>query len=223
MKRASLLAAAAIVLVANAFGLLHAWQNRSGPVETEITLTQREIPLSYKSNDEDSGVALNLTWMNPYWFPFPSEQHASWLDQKTLKELGFDTALPPSDDRAMEFYQRQRPKRSFVALEYDGPAWSERIEALNRLVQQRANFPEGFGPETVIQSTSRLIAIDASNDAAQLRARHPDRTSIIIVPAVVSIGVESSAPAIQGTSFKGRPAVRRHTGRAFLNPRSTAV
>ena len=34
MKRASLLLAAAIVVVANAFALVHAWRNRSGPIQT---------------------------------------------------------------------------------------------------------------------------------------------------------------------------------------------
>ena len=33
MKRTSLAAAAAVVLVANLFALLHAWRNRSGPVD----------------------------------------------------------------------------------------------------------------------------------------------------------------------------------------------
>ena len=43
MKRTSLLAAAAIVLIANTFALVHAARNRSGSPESDVTLTQREL------------------------------------------------------------------------------------------------------------------------------------------------------------------------------------
>ena len=46
MKHTSLLAAALIVLIANTFALAHAWRNRSGAMTTDITLTERELPLS---------------------------------------------------------------------------------------------------------------------------------------------------------------------------------
>src|SRR5438067_11450665 len=123
MKRASLLAAAAIVLVANAFALVHAWRNRSGPVEADITLTERELPMSYSFDDDDSGVSLDLRWLNLAWVSFGLERPPLWLDQKALQELGFDTSVAASDEKASEFYQRQRARRGFVALEYDGPAW----------------------------------------------------------------------------------------------------
>src|SRR5207244_311751 len=47
MKRGSLLAAAAVVLAANALTLVHVWRNRSGPADSDITLTERELPESY--------------------------------------------------------------------------------------------------------------------------------------------------------------------------------
>src|SRR5947208_1783831 len=122
MKRASLLLAAAIVVVANAFALVHAWRNRSGPIQTDITLTERELPVSYRWNEDESGVALDLRWLNPAWASFGWERAALWLDQKALQELGFETSVAPSDEKAFEFYQRQRARRAFVALEYDGPA-----------------------------------------------------------------------------------------------------
>ena len=176
MKHATLLAAVAIVLVANLFGLVHAWRNRSGPLEADITLTERELPLAYRSNDEDSGVGLDLRWSDPGRVLFPRGDFASWLDQEKLQELGFDTGVAPSADKAAEFYQRQRARRAFVALEYDGPTWREHFE-------------------NVRPSESRLTAVDASTDAARLRARHPDRSMVIIVPAVLRIAVWPSRPA----------------------------
>jgi len=128
MKRASLLAAAAIVLVANMFALVHAWRNRSGSIETNITLTERELPLSYNLNEDDTGVSLDLRWLGLVRASFGWERPALWLDQKALQELGFDTSVAPSDDKAIEFYQRQRARRAFVALEYDGPAWRKHLE-----------------------------------------------------------------------------------------------
>src|ERR1700730_4972868 len=113
MKRGSLVAAAVVVLVANGFALLHAWRNRSGPVESDITLTQRELPKSYDKMDEDSGVALNLQWIDKQGWSSLSP----WLDQKILQEVGFDTRVAPSDKAASDFYARQRARRVFVALE----------------------------------------------------------------------------------------------------------
>jgi Domain of unknown function (DUF4824) len=188
MKRASLFAAAAIVLIANAFTLAHAWRNRSGPVEADVTLTERELQQAYKANEDDSEVALTLRWNDPQT-PWPWDQ-MSWLDQKTLRELGFDTTLPPSDRAAPEFYQRQLPRRAFVALEYDGPAWRKWMDDLDQRSQEHPELPQANVLKNQRDSGSRLIAIDAGTNATQLRARHPDRGAVIIVPAVIRIAVE---------------------------------
>ncbi len=189
MKRASLFAAAGIVLIANAFALAHAWRNRAGAVDADLTLTERELQHSYQSNEDDSEVALNLRWNNPE-LSWPWERQMSWLDEKTLRELGFDTSVPPSKDAAPEFYQRQRPLRVFVALEYDGPAWRKWMDDLERKAQEHPELPQANLPKNLRESASRLVAIDASSDATRLRAHYPDRGSVIVVPAVIRIAVE---------------------------------
>jgi Domain of unknown function (DUF4824) len=195
MKRGSLVAAAVVVLVANGFALLHAWRNRSGPVESDITLTQRELLKSYDKMDEDSGVALNLQWIDKQGWSSPSP----WLDQKILQEVGFDTRVAPSDKAASDFYARQRARRAFVALEYDGPNWSKWIDQFEQQAQaaSRIYTPPGNQRET----STRLVAIDASGDVARLRARHPDRSSVIIVPAVIDIRVEPAAAKNPGRLY----------------------
>src|SRR5437762_3329169 len=55
VKPLSLIAAGAVVLIANTFALLHAARNRSGEPESEIVLTQRE--LTYYTDPDDSGVS----------------------------------------------------------------------------------------------------------------------------------------------------------------------
>jgi Domain of unknown function (DUF4824) len=182
MKRTSLITAAAIVLIANAFALIHARNNRSGSVETDITLTERELPVSYNSNDEDSGVSLDLRWTSPGW--------RTWLDQKKLQEIGFDTTVGPSDDKAPEFYRRQRSRRAFVALEFDGPAWRQHLDDVQRQIRERPELAQSYLPAN-LESESRLIVMDASDDALRLRARHPNRNTVVIIPAMVGIVLDA--------------------------------
>ena len=61
MKHASLIAAAALVLLANAFALIHASLNRSGEIEADMVLTERE--LTNYADPDDSGVSLTLRWV----------------------------------------------------------------------------------------------------------------------------------------------------------------
>jgi len=184
MRRVSLFAAAAIVLVANGFALAHAWQNRTGPAYTDIVLTEREIPQAFDSAGDDSGITLNL-------FPTFGQPQSAWLDARKLRDLGFDTFATPSDPHANEFYERQRAKRVFVALELNGPAWAKWSDSLQ---QQAPDYLEAMPPaqsQLLRRTASRLFEIDADTDATRLRARHPDRSSVIIIPAVLRIVLES--------------------------------
>jgi len=146
MKNASLITAAAIVIIANAFALVHAALNRTGPPEAEIVLTERELRHWAPSpKDEDSGVDLHLQWV----------------------QLSIDEANPTPDSQ--RDYQRRRARRAFVALEFDGDAWHAWAES------HRA----------AASTSSHLVATDADTDAGRLRARHPDRTRVIILPVAL--------------------------------------
>jgi len=190
MKRTSLLAAAAVVLVANTFALAHAWRNRSGAVTTDITLTERELPLAYNSDNDDSGVAFNLRWTDPQGFIYAAYDPAPWLDQNHLQELGFDTSLAPSDHDAYDYYLRQRPRRGFVALEYDGLSWQKWIDDVEAQAKKQSLVAPYMTQANSREAATRLLVIDSSSDPVRLRARHPDRGSVIIVPAVIRIGAQ---------------------------------
>ena len=100
MKFVSLFAAAALVILANVFALVHAAINRSGHPDAEITLTERE--LNYFAGSDDSGVALNLRWVDTSIVPNapappPDQQVSTLLNQAKLEELGFDCHVDPSD------------------------------------------------------------------------------------------------------------------------------
>ncbi len=179
MKNVSLATGVAIILIANAFALIHAVRNRAGTPDAELTLTNRELSYySYYNSDDDSGVTLNLRRVGPAFYSFSNR----WLDQQKLQQLGFDCSVNPAGKNAVRFYQRQRPRQAFVALEYDGPAWLAWLDEYNRATEERAR------PHSTIQE-SHLLAIDADLDAGALRVRHPDRSSIVIVPAVIGIGL----------------------------------
>jgi hypothetical protein len=195
MKRASLLAAAAVVLIANAFALVHAWRNRTGAVDAELVLTDRELICHQFSRDENSGVALSLLWLDPdnlSWLPWRPESAAPWLDQRVLRELGFDTSVAATDKAAYEYYARQRARRAFVALEYDETTWRKLLESSIRLDQEHPELHLADIRKGIVDSSTRLVAIDADLDATRLRARHPDRGKVIVAPAVIRITLEYS-------------------------------
>jgi len=178
-KLNSLYAAGALVLLANAFTLVHVARNRSGPAAQEITLSDRE--LHYFRDKDDSGVHLMLQhssvaqdWRNPVW-----------LHRERIRALGFDCSMDPGEPRSYDFYNRQRPRTAFVAFEYDGPAWQAAVALVEEA--DRANSERRQG--------SRLVPVDAAADAAALLARVAGRDKILILPAVVRVHAEPGYPA----------------------------
>jgi hypothetical protein len=193
MRRASLIIAAAIIVVANALALLHVARNRAGSPTAEITLTNRELRhLAPSEGEEDSSVMLVLQWTDPnsLWWPAEFEAPPRWLDRQKLKTLGFDCSVEPESPDAATFYSRQWRRKVFMALEYDGPAWRTWREAFERAnAHERVTTPPRNSAEGVLL-TSRLVAIDADLDHDKLRARHPDNRSVLILPAVVAVTLE---------------------------------
>jgi len=94
--------------------------------------------------------------------------------------------VAPASADAGRFYERQRPRQAFVALETDGPAWRAWLEAWQNSAEAQ---------QSGIESRSRLLAIDADLDAGKLRVRNPDRTKVVILPAVVAITLTNYAYA----------------------------
>lgn len=188
MKNISLAAGAAVIVLANALTLIHAARNRTGSPDAELTLTNRELTYRNTSSDDDSGVALYLQWTTPdgNWMGYGSSP--KWLDQQKLQSLGFDCRVSPDGEDALRFYQRQRPRNVFLALEYGGQAWQDWLDAYQRGAEERAK--RGLVERNNTQDHTHLVAVDADLDAGALRARHPDRSSVMIVPALVAIALE---------------------------------
>ena len=197
MRRTSLIAAVAVIVLANLFAILHGVRNRLGPVDAELTLTRRELwHLHRASSDDDSGVTLQLNWTDPnsFFLPGRTDNPLIWFDRSKLTALGFDCGLDLSSNDAGRFYQRQQPRRAYVAFEYDGRAWRAWVATNARAAAEQKSEPKdltrGFPYMGVTKDHSRLVAIDADLNPYTLRARHPDRQSVIIVPGVVALNLD---------------------------------
>ncbi len=211
MSRGSLICAAAIIVVSNALALLHAARNRAGNPEAEITLTNRELQYLSHSDLDDSGVTLHLAWTDPatnaIGFTGPQvENPPYWLDRPKLQALGFDCSVDPSSPDADRFYQRQRPRQAFVALEYNGAAWRTWLEISEREMAKRRAQIQSMYPAEFDLERSRLVPIDASLDPAKLRSLYRDPTTVLILPGVIAVGLHR--PAYHGVKLDPERAVQ---------------
>jgi len=171
MRRVLVLTAAAVVLATNAWILIAAWHNRSGPSGGTMELTERELRL-VQVPWESTATSLELRW--DVVSDAPGDRPA-WLDATKLAELGFDCTVPVRSPNAKEHYESMPPMLFFVVLEYEGVAWR----------QARRGDPE---PET------RLFVVDAGRDARRLRDRYADTERYVITRGVVRLKYEGPSP-----------------------------
>ncbi len=193
MKRAGWLAALLLLVLVNAIVLAGVAWNRSGEPDSTMQLTERELPLYYRSSmaEENTGVAFRLNLHNDVYSP-------DWLNADKLRALGFSIPDTGSnvDDRE-ERLRRALPRQAWVVLEFDGPAWQAALaDEERRLAALHMHLSDGkvtrlqkeSAEEALTrmqQSGSRLVAVDAGKDAAALRAAYPDTTRYLITGAEV--------------------------------------
>ena len=203
----TLIAGAALIALTNAVALGGVAWNRSGTPESELKLTQRELHDTYGSfryDRETGGTELGLRWRvlasesdNLFYYEgsFGSGM-PDWLDEARLAALGFDVSKQPDARRESRRHARILPKEALIVLELDGPAAQMALQrARARLARETVKEAEEKGrsekrsqvklatdalkrEET---SNSRLFAVDAGLDAAELRAKYPDRGRYAIV------------------------------------------
>jgi hypothetical protein len=197
MKPATLIAAVGIIALSNAFALIHAARNRAGEPEAELELTDRE--LFYMAESDDSGVDLTLRWTDPDDLLTHADERAApanrrWLDVEKLREIGFAVDTPPPSESVWSD-RRLMPRTAYVALEHDGVSWQAWAERRRKLASARAATVPGVDVEQELDAATRLMCIDADRDADALRARHPDRAQVLIVPCVIAVYWNPAIPA----------------------------
>lgn len=206
MKRASFLAAGAVIVLANAFALLHVWRNRATPLPVEYLFTDRELKYSYNSlsADDDSGITLTLSTQQNFYLPGVdngvNNNDDSWFGKEKLQSIGFDCSMDPESSSAREFYSRQRARTGYAAFEYDGPAWQAREERYRKALENNPSFQQGFQNDQTY--ASHLVAVDVDGDLTRLRSRNSG-ANILILPAV--LGIQVTYPVQEQNGRPARP------------------
>lgn len=194
-------ASAGLVILTNVVVLTGVAYNRGGESEAEITLTEREVPLSYEAfrSEENTELALRLHWLNPAvrWQGLMVEPRPEpdWFDQAKLEAVGYDCSLPLSDPSAEQHYDKMLPREAFVVLEYGGQAWTrwlaewdrdkvfmaEQVDKRKRSKQDLDRLSDAY--DRLPKTGSRLLAVDVGSDPIKLRQRYPERNQFVIVRA----------------------------------------
>jgi hypothetical protein len=189
MKGRSLIFGAAVIVIANVFALAHCALNRMGPPDSVITLTESEFYFYRAPSDDDSGVTLHLDWAREA-YNFTSKR---WLNRRKLEQLGFKSSMTANRPDIDDFYRWRRSRIAFVAVEYNGPAWQKLHKDYEQIRAEQEAQHENTFPEQNPYA-SHLVSIDADLNASSLRKRHPDGTSVLIVPALISVYADDKSP-----------------------------
>jgi hypothetical protein len=229
--RRSLLGAAALVLLVNAFVLARVAWNRTGEPDATVTLTERELPRAWPWHaGENSGVSLRPVSR----LGIPEGQGASengdadTLAEPHMRALGFDVRLPATAAEARRFELLHLSRPAWGVFEAEGPAWEawkqrteRRLAALDLEVAAGRKTvadarSEREAGQSMLRGGSRLFIIDVGADADLLRQSHPDRRRQFILPVLVR-------PRLVGRNWDGPcfPPACRLAG--WVEPRISEV
>jgi hypothetical protein len=206
-RRNTVVAGLALIGLTNAVVLAGAGWNRSGELDSLLSLTERELrpPYAWEGGKENSALALELRWRvlaerTPMRgaYTFHGGGWPQWLDAAKMAELGFDTTHASA--------KSQLTREVFVVLERDGPAYAESLARTAAQARQLAARNERDADkkaademlERETSTNSRLFAVDAGLDHGVLRARFADRHRYAIVRAGVRALVSSPGSAAAG-------------------------
>jgi hypothetical protein len=202
----------ALLLAANIIALLGVATNRSGKPEAVIELTERELRLPYKTNDENSGLALELKWRiievsaDGIYDYYSNWGAPAWFNAQKLAELGFtiDESTCPGANSKRE--KVRLPKDAFIVLEYEGNAYREALQRAEESLKKAEAVLKARKKDKGLQdrfkeakeqldaertSASRLFAIDAGLDAGKLRERYSEGSKFIIMRGIVRLACRS--------------------------------
>lgn len=228
----ALFALAFVVLIAtNVFVLTGVSANRSGTPEAQLTLTERELSLPYWVKEENSGLALRLSWRV---LPREADENSyvhwrspAWFDDKKLADLGFDTGRFLDAGAVGADHKDPIPKEVYIVLGLGGAAYKEALRraedtlaAKASRVEQNSRVEDDTGraleraEEELLQERvkkSRLFAIDAGLDPKRLRQAYPDRKRFIITTGLVEpIYLHRGQPKKAGGYIKKLSIERLH-------------
>ncbi|MGA1824840.1 MAG: DUF4824 family protein [bacterium] len=179
--------------------------NRSGDPAALIWLTERELKMSYRSYEENSGLSLCLDWRtldkNEEYRGYSSRWGSpGWFSAEKLEELGFNLGDYYKGNDKRSYYRSPIEKEVFIVLENDGSMHQEAIaRSIKNLEKKKASLQLNTENKNLIREVetaekwveqeritqSRLFAVDAGLDLNKLRGIYEDRARFIIVKGQV--------------------------------------
>jgi hypothetical protein len=211
----------AVILVANAFALGGVALNRMGEPESQLVLSQRELRLlGDHAGSENSGVSMELNWClgdsaiaydttaeEVMYSGRCSTRTPRWLNAERLREIGFDTSIGARDPRAERYYTNNLSRPALVVLEL-GSVWHEReVQNARAFLATReaalAKAPDSSALKLEVsrlrrrvswidRGKTRLYLVDVGASVERLRAKYPDRSRFVILPATIRARLERS-------------------------------
>jgi hypothetical protein len=176
----------ALVVITNAVVLAGVIYNRSGDPGSTLTLTQRElaVPYSYWQADENTGLALRVSWrVEP-----PEDQRSrhvryggepAWLDAAKIEELGIRVRARAPRNAADPAYSHSLPVDVLMVLEMNGPAYRRLLERACKRATDSTAAKDHCAQEK--NSASRLFIVDAGLAFDTLRRKYPNTATHAIV------------------------------------------
>jgi len=190
-----------ILVITNIFVFFGIDFNRSGKPTSSIVLSERELRLPYRSNNENSGISLHVkyrTFSQSSKNQLPYHTHTDWLNYESLKKLGFDV-----DEHLNAKYKKSTlAKEVFAVLEYDAQTYQKSLaykteeltkaEVLydeNKDDKRLKDRYEGAKDELKREKlyNTRLFAIDTGLEYDELRKKYNDFDKYLIVKALVTM------------------------------------
>lgn len=221
-----------VLVVTNLFVLLGVYSNRSGELERQLILTERELQPPYRISDENSGLFLTIIWRsrgekNELYRSI--NQHAPvWLDAEKLKSLGFDidTYREKTDEKR---YGYTTTKECFIVLEFNGERYNRELEeARKELTAQETvlrSDPDNASAQRIYKRAqeraeaiekyeTRLYAVDAGIDPQALKEKYSDSSTYIITKAGIRLSNDFKSKEIYGV-ISGLSIPRVHVPTRF--------
>lgn len=208
MINRGVVAAGALVVLANGAILANVARNRAGNPDAVVRLSEREAQ-AYLPPDEQAEVMLilRLRWQ----MALGPAGEDTWFTRERLEALGFP-GLPAEGDTTYPGRFVGLKRKGYVVLEVAGPEW-ERWEAVQRaridsvVAASRAApvaEPEGHQHGDAIPPRpdgigSRLMAVDIGRDPLALRAQYPERGRYLILPATYGFDFTPATRDTAGT------------------------
>jgi hypothetical protein len=195
MMNRGFLAAGALLVLANGAILANVARNRAGNPDAVVRLSEREARAFMPPEDQtELMLILRLEWQTA----LGPDGEDTWFDRARLEALGV-TGLPADGDTTSGDRWLGGERVGYAVLELAGPAW-DRWQALKQAQRDSARArrdsslvvatPDAeahqhgpAAPKPAGARASRLMAVDIGPDPLALRAKYPDRSRYLILPA----------------------------------------